>query len=348
MKPDPENLKYEQLSAYLDGELNGAESTQIERQLATDPELQQTLESWRASRASFSQLPQYQLPKSFAENVMAKLETTPVQTTPEAIVSNSTGRSRNWAIGLVVSLASMLLVTVLIPSLYAPSSTNSATATANSTQTEPVDEVPTKSTTEPSTKVTPEENVRQPRDMVQPALAMRTGSRDQNSGVVGSVKLVLDEILLIDFATEAKDKSQRLKRALMAAFQSDQAVGIRVLEDPKATPGLPNQFATSKSTSAALIVIARRGEMKDALAQLADSEEISISAISLEPGAQMVDEVSVSQSLATAQSVPVFDLNKKAQDAVIDPADEKLLDDWFGLSSEPNNDALGRFLILVK
>lgn len=64
----------ELISAYLDGELAGAERAAVEERLATNADFRQAVEELRALRSHFELLPQYQLESSFAEKVIRRSE----------------------------------------------------------------------------------------------------------------------------------------------------------------------------------------------------------------------------------------------------------------------------------
>ncbi|NWF63937.1 MAG: hypothetical protein HXY38_06485 [Chloroflexi bacterium] len=55
----------ERLSAYLDGQLDAAESASMESRLKSDPELESTLRNLRSARGILRQLPQRKAPRNF-------------------------------------------------------------------------------------------------------------------------------------------------------------------------------------------------------------------------------------------------------------------------------------------
>ncbi len=66
--------QFEQLSAYLDGELTAKEALELEGVLHADPDMQAELESLRQTRDLLRQLPQESAPDHFAHAVMARAE----------------------------------------------------------------------------------------------------------------------------------------------------------------------------------------------------------------------------------------------------------------------------------
>ena len=66
--------QFEQLSAYLDGELRAEEALELEAAIQADPGLQAELESLRRTRELLRQLPQETVPDHFAHAVMARAE----------------------------------------------------------------------------------------------------------------------------------------------------------------------------------------------------------------------------------------------------------------------------------
>lgn len=66
--------KYEQLSAYLDGELSPTERIAVDRLLASDPEARRILEELRQTSNMLRGLPKQRLPASAAAGLTARLE----------------------------------------------------------------------------------------------------------------------------------------------------------------------------------------------------------------------------------------------------------------------------------
>lgn len=64
----------QQLSAYIDGELNAAEVSAVEQALAGDPELARELEQLKAARGLLRRLPVERAPDDFAARVLAQTE----------------------------------------------------------------------------------------------------------------------------------------------------------------------------------------------------------------------------------------------------------------------------------
>lgn len=66
--------QFEQLTAYLDGELSVAERANVEAWLARDPEARRVLDELRRTSAAVQGLPRERVPGDFAAGVMARLE----------------------------------------------------------------------------------------------------------------------------------------------------------------------------------------------------------------------------------------------------------------------------------
>jgi len=64
----------QQLSAYIDGELNAAELSAVEQALAGDPELAREMEQLKATREILRRLPIEHAPDDFAARVLAQTE----------------------------------------------------------------------------------------------------------------------------------------------------------------------------------------------------------------------------------------------------------------------------------
>ncbi|MEX0641776.1 MAG: zf-HC2 domain-containing protein [Pirellulales bacterium] len=69
-----DNAPDELISAYLDDELSAEERARVERMLAEDAELRQTVDDLRALRASLQSLPRHRLDSSFSERVLREAE----------------------------------------------------------------------------------------------------------------------------------------------------------------------------------------------------------------------------------------------------------------------------------
>lgn len=89
----------EQLSAYLDGQLNETEKRQIETRLAQEPDLRETYEGLRKTKLLFSRIRRVRAPRSFA-------------LTPEMVKVRKPKRSFTTSLRWATSLAAILLVVV--------------------------------------------------------------------------------------------------------------------------------------------------------------------------------------------------------------------------------------------
>jgi hypothetical protein len=89
----------EQLSAYLDGQLNETEKKQIETRLAQEPDLREAYEGLRKTKLLFSRIRRVRAPRSFA-------------LTPEMVKARKPKRSFTVSLRWATSLAAILLVVV--------------------------------------------------------------------------------------------------------------------------------------------------------------------------------------------------------------------------------------------
>ena len=90
-------IELEQLSAYLDGQLNENEQRQIESRLTSEPELQEIYEGLRNTKLLFKRLRKVRAPRSFA-------------LTPEMVKVRKKKQSFFTSVRWATSLAAMLLV----------------------------------------------------------------------------------------------------------------------------------------------------------------------------------------------------------------------------------------------
>jgi hypothetical protein len=98
-----ENIR-EQLSAYLDGELDAAQVKLVEQTLANDAELAEELEALRATRELLWSAPKAKAPEGFADRVLAEAQ----RRAPHAAQADaSSGRGR-WL--RIAGVAAMLVV----------------------------------------------------------------------------------------------------------------------------------------------------------------------------------------------------------------------------------------------
>ena len=106
----------ELLSAYVDGELSGAERAAVEARLASDPAAQRQVEEFRRLSSLIQNLPQPALPADFSAKVLRRAEQARTLSASEPVRPGfSIGRTwRSWAWpGL--ALAAALLVAVMLP-----------------------------------------------------------------------------------------------------------------------------------------------------------------------------------------------------------------------------------------
>ena len=102
----------EQLSAYLDGELDGADAGRVERAVRADPDLAAQLDQLRAVRGLLRSLPRQRAPRGFVEAVGAKAERLRLVGAAEARTSN---RAVQWV--RYLATAAVLLVAVSVGAL---------------------------------------------------------------------------------------------------------------------------------------------------------------------------------------------------------------------------------------
>jgi hypothetical protein len=87
----------EQLSAYLDGQLNEIEKRQVESRLSSEPELREKYDGLRKTKLLFSRIPRVRAPRSFA-------------LTPEMVKVRKTKRPFITTVRWATSVAAILLV----------------------------------------------------------------------------------------------------------------------------------------------------------------------------------------------------------------------------------------------
>ena len=108
MLPDDRDKLGEQLSAYLDGELSAAESAEIERLVATDPEARELLDALRRTVESVRELPRLAAPDQLFNGLTDRIERAQLLNgVPEATDVAGGGRWSRW--GLVASAAVVVL-----------------------------------------------------------------------------------------------------------------------------------------------------------------------------------------------------------------------------------------------
>ncbi len=100
-----ENIR-EQLSAYLDGELDAAQAKLVEQTLANDAELAEELEALRATRELLRSTPQTKAPEGFVDRVLAEVE----HRGQGAASAKASGGAGRWL--RVAGVAAMLVAAV--------------------------------------------------------------------------------------------------------------------------------------------------------------------------------------------------------------------------------------------
>lgn len=99
----------EQLSAFIDGELERDAARFLMKRLDTDSELREAWQRWQLVGSCLRGQPAYQLPDSFAEDIAARLanEATPRGASPMASVLR-------WTAGLAVAASVAMLALVVV------------------------------------------------------------------------------------------------------------------------------------------------------------------------------------------------------------------------------------------
>lgn len=193
------------------------------------------------------------------------------------------------------------------------------------------------------------------RPMNQRPLAMKTQGSNEGSGVVESLVPAIEQVFVLEFATDKELALDRLKDAFKLGSSSEKSTvndtdSIRIVENRDATK-LQNQFNGGRiSGSRAMVVMATNKQMKQAIEKLKLSNDVSVNAISLVTRNPKNTNMQAQSSVgSTAQMVPVYDLsNDMPSDPALDLEEAKLLDKWFGLAEDANSKQLRQFLILVK
>lgn len=334
MTPDSDSQKTEQLSAYLDGQLDRDQSAQVEQQLGQDSQLKAHLDAWRDIGDQIKQLPQFALPENFADQVLAKLDPphSDAAVSPGVVSGGAPSDTGSvWALGVIATLAAMLLLVLSV----APPAISDSIASGPDPSEEVVSGDPNKQN---SSAMNSSDTVAQPgnrREMIRQPLAMRMRNGDQASGQVGSNKLALDQVLMVSFPEASENPVARVKEALRS---SSNGGSIKLLPDTSAT-----------KDSSAIVVIARGDQLKLALESLSESGAVTIEAVALTAQKSTSDlESAATQSIATATTIPVTSISSPQQKNEIDAVEAKKLDEWFGISTLPGGTEFHRFLILVR
>lgn len=362
MTLNSDNEKLIRLSAYVDGQLNADESSRFELELENDSELRDLMEQYLANGEAIRQLPRFQLPSDFADRVLAKIDDeVPSAPSPRIgeLSSPQDQRATRTALGLIVSLAAMLLVSLLIsPWMVSPKSDNVAhlkstepesqnppkVATANEPATAPgaLASEPKQEPNPGATMLADNEptNRRSPRMLGHRPKAMSSGRGTQRSGIVAAMPPV-QEVLLVKFSGAEKPSREDRLQVIQKVFSETPSGAIRI-KPAAGDLNLERDFAVGKETQA-IVVIASNAEMKQVVTRLKKQPSVSVRAIPL--GGQG------EANGTTAQWLKTYELNRpktnQNESADIDPKELELLDRWFGLANEPQSKSLSRFLILI-
>ena len=331
MNPDSENPIPEYLSAHLDGALESVEAAKLEKELENNPQLQATFDGLRETQSQFKELPKYRLNDSFADKVLAQLEDS-TSATHHPDPASSTGTSdQRWAIGMMVTLAAMILAMLVVAS---PQDVGTQPTAEKGPEQKTSNEIENHQ----AAATEPQNTSQQPkprRPMIREPLAMRIKNRDHVSGEVGANKVILDQVLVVTFPEETQDPVEKLKEAFASAENRVQMIQQK-------SP------STEGPQPSALVIIAKSTELKQTLKSLNDTHQVTVQGVSLESQKYASDlESAAQQSISSAVAVPMIPIVKSGADPELDPSEEKSLDQWFGLSAT-DNEPFQRFLILVK
>jgi len=110
------NFDDELLSAYVDGELTGAQLAQVEQQLADDPRARQLVDELHALSQAVRSLPQEKLGEDLRASVLQRAEQAMLLGSEQPVVpiSRETLGARRW-MWAALALAASLLLAVLLP-----------------------------------------------------------------------------------------------------------------------------------------------------------------------------------------------------------------------------------------
>ena len=113
----PEPFDDELLSAYVDGELAGAELAQVEQRLANDPQAKQLVDELRALSHQVQSLPQEAVGEDLRSAILQRAERAMLLGTAEqaSMPPRNLSSARRWA-WAVMALAACLLLTIYLPS----------------------------------------------------------------------------------------------------------------------------------------------------------------------------------------------------------------------------------------
>lgn len=95
--------QFEQLTAYLDGELTETERAEVETLLERDPAARRLLNELRQTAALVAGLPRASAPADFSQSVVARLER-------DALLSDATVSGRGWTLGNWSALAASIVL----------------------------------------------------------------------------------------------------------------------------------------------------------------------------------------------------------------------------------------------
>lgn len=360
MTPNSDNEKLSRLSAYIDGQLNAEESSRFELELENDSELRDLREQYLANGQAIRQLPRFQLPTNFADQVLAQLEN---DAPPPKLNATTSGQpivvdrhASRTALGLTAGLAALLLVSFFISPLLTQPTTETV---ALNTDAKPQDQEPsveekTQAADAPNSETTDSAaatmlansdpvSPRQPRMLAHRPKAMSADGANQRSGVVAAVPPV-QQVLLVKFS-DAKKTSEERMRVIQKVFSESPSGPIQI-EPAQADLDLEREFAVGKETQA-MVVIASNAEIKQVVTRLRKQQDVVVRAIPM--GGPKVAKGTSAHLLQTYELNQPKNEQRTNQDetADIDPKELESLDRWFGLASEPQSKSLSRFLLLI-
>jgi len=121
----------EQLSAYLDGELNEADRRRVEQALAGDETLSAELETLRATRDLVHSLPRAEAPEGFVDRVLAQAERRRLVGGPETAARPDPWRAVRWVAAAAVVLIAVGVGTIVTIDLWSHSIEDRIAATTD-------------------------------------------------------------------------------------------------------------------------------------------------------------------------------------------------------------------------
>jgi anti-sigma factor RsiW len=115
--PENEDALFEQLVAYLDGELDPESVREVEQRLANDPSARRLLRDLQSSWDMLDELPKAEVSANFTQTTVSMVAVRAAEETAHSR-GNNWRRSGKWLAGAVALLASALLGYVTVQSVY--------------------------------------------------------------------------------------------------------------------------------------------------------------------------------------------------------------------------------------